>query len=118
MVGDDIFCTNPEILQEGINAKIGNSILIKLNQIGTVTETLETINLAYKNNYNCFISHRSGETEDTTISDLTVATGAGHLKTGSGCRGERVAKFNQLLRIEEELGSDSVFAGIKAFKNQ
>lgn len=118
LVGDDIFCTNPKILQEGIDEKIGNSVLIKLNQIGTVTETLETIELAYKNNYNCFISHRSGETEDTTISDLTVAVGAGHLKTGSGCRSERVAKFNQLLRIEEELGSHSHFAGIKAFKNE
>ena len=118
LVGDDIFCTNPAILQEGIIQKIGNSVLIKLNQIGTVTETLETIDLAYKNNYNCFISHRSGETEDTTIADLTVATGAGHLKTGSGCRGERIAKFNQLLRIEEELGNAATFAGIKAFKNQ
>ncbi len=118
LVGDDIFCTNPAILQEGINQRIGNSVLIKLNQIGTVTETLQTIDLAYKNNYNCFISHRSGETEDTTIADLTVATGAGHLKTGSGCRGERVAKFNQLLRIEEQLGRDASFAGIKAFKNQ
>lgn len=118
LVGDDIFCTNPAILQEGINQKIGNSVLIKLNQIGTVTETLETIDLAYKNNYNCFISHRSGETEDTTIADLTVAAGAGHLKTGSGCRGERIAKFNQLLRIEEELGKSATFAGIKAFKNQ
>jgi len=101
LVGDDIFCTNPKIVQEGINEKIGNSVLIKLNQIGTVTETLETIDLAFKNNYNCFVSHRSGETEDTTIADLTVATGAGHLKTGSGCRGERIAKFNQLLRIEQ-----------------
>lgn len=117
LVGDDIFCTNPSIVQEGINQKIANSVLIKLNQIGTVTETLQTIELAYKNNYNCFISHRSGETEDTTIADLTVATNAGHLKTGSGCRSERVSKFNQLLRIEEELGSAATFAGIKAFKN-
>ncbi len=117
LVGDDIFCTNPKILQEGINQKIGNSVLIKLNQIGTVSETLETIELAKKNNYNCFISHRSGETEDTTIADLTVAVGAGHLKTGSGCRSERVAKFNQLLRIEEELGFKAEFAGIEAFKN-
>jgi enolase len=116
LVGDDIFCTNPKILQQGIDKKIGNSVLIKLNQIGTVSETLQTIDLAYKNNYNCFISHRSGETEDTTIADLTVAVGAGHLKTGSGCRSERVAKFNQLLRIEEELGSNASFAGIKAFK--
>lgn len=117
LVGDDIFCTNPKILQEGINQKIGNSVLIKLNQIGTVSETLETIELAKKNNYNCFISHRSGETEDTTIADLTVAVGAGHLKTGSGCRSERIAKFNQLLRIEEELGNKAIFAGIKAFKS-
>lgn len=117
LVGDDIFCTNPIILQQGINQEIGNSVLIKLNQIGTVSETLKTIELAYANNYNCFISHRSGETEDTTIADLTVAVGAGHLKTGSGCRSERVAKFNQLLRIEEELGSDASFAGIKAFKH-
>jgi enolase len=118
LVGDDIFCTNPAILQEGIDQKIGNSVLIKLNQIGTVTETLQTIELAYQHNYNCFISHRSGETEDTTIADLTVAMNAGHLKTGSGCRGERIAKFNQLLRIEEELGNAATFAGIKAFKNK
>lgn len=118
LVGDDIFCTNPVILRKGIEQGIGNSVLIKLNQIGTVTETLETIALARQNGYNCFISHRSGETEDTTIADLTVASGAGHLKTGSGCRGERVAKFNRLLRIEEELGKNAVFAGIKTFKNQ
>jgi enolase len=118
LVGDDIFCTNPKILKEGIEKGIANSILIKLNQIGTVTETLQTINLAKKNNYNNFISHRSGETEDTTISDLVVATNAGHIKTGSGCRSERIAKFNQLIRIEEELGSNSSFAGIKAFKNK
>ena len=118
LVGDDIFCTNPAILQKGIDEKIGNAVLIKLNQIGTVTETLQTINLAYNNSYNCFISHRSGETEDTFIADLTVAVSAGHLKTGSGCRSERVSKFNQLLRIEEALGSSAVFAGIKTFKNQ
>lgn len=118
IVGDDIFCTNPNILKEGIEKKVANSILIKLNQIGTVTETLETINLAYANNYNCFVSHRSGETEDTTIADLTVAIGAGHLKTGSGCRSERIAKFNQLIRIEEELGSKCSFAGLKSFKNR
>lgn len=118
IVGDDIFCTNPNILKEGIEKKVANSILIKLNQIGTVTETLETINLAYANNYNCFVSHRSGETEDTTIADLTVAVGAGHLKTGSGCRSERIAKFNQLIRIEEELGSKCSFAGLKSFKNR
>jgi enolase len=118
LVGDDIFCTNPKILKEGIKKKVANSILIKLNQIGTVTETLETIDLAYQNNYNCFVSHRSGETEDTMISDLTVAVGAGHLKTGSGCRSERIAKFNQLIRIEEELGTNCSFAGLKAFKNK
>ncbi len=116
LVGDDIFCTNPKIFEEGIEAGIANSILIKLNQIGTVTETLQTIGLARRNNYNYFISHRSGETEDTTIADLTVATGAGHLKTGSGCRGERIAKFNRLLRIEEELGNNATFAGGETFK--
>ncbi len=118
LVGDDIFCTNPKILQEGIDEKIANSVLIKLNQIGTVTETLDTMALAAKNNYNCFVSHRSGETEDTTIADLTVSTNAGHLKTGSGCRSERIAKFNQLIRIEEELGKNSTFAGLKTFKNK
>jgi enolase len=118
LVGDDIFCTNPAILKKGIEQKVGNSVLIKLNQIGTVTETLETIDLAAKNDYNYFISHRSGETEDTTIADLTVATNAKHLKTGSGCRSERIAKFNQLIRIEEELGDASSFAGVKAFKNK
>ncbi len=118
IVGDDLFCTNPKILAEGIKAGIANSVLIKLNQIGTVTETLDTINLAVKNNYNCFISHRSGETEDTTIADLTVAVSAGHLKTGSGCRSERIAKFNRLLKIEKMLGNEAKFAGRKAFKNQ
>ncbi|HEX5154020.1 MAG TPA: phosphopyruvate hydratase [Parafilimonas sp.] len=118
LTGDDIFCTNPAIVQQGIDEGVANSVLIKLNQIGSVSETLQTINLAYKNNYNCFISHRSGETEDTFIADLTVAVNAGHLKTGSGCRSERVAKFNQLLRIEEELGNNTSFAGIKAFKNK
>jgi enolase len=117
LVGDDIFCTNPAILQKGIEEGVGNSILIKLNQIGTVTETLDTIELASKNNYNYFISHRSGETEDTTIADLTVAVGAGHLKTGSGCRSERIAKYNRLLRIEEHLGKQARFAGKRAFKN-
>ncbi|HZK07122.1 MAG TPA: phosphopyruvate hydratase [Bacteroidales bacterium] len=117
IVGDDIFCTNKKILAEGIEKGVANSILIKLNQIGTVTETLETIELAYKNSYNCFVSHRSGETIDSFISDLTVAVNAGHLKTGSGCRGERIEKFNQLMRIEHELGKTSRFAGIKAFKN-
>ena len=117
LVGDDLFCTNPAILKQGIEKGLANAVLIKLNQIGTVTETLDTIELAGKNNYNCFVSHRSGETEDTTIADLTVATGAGHLKTGSGCRSERIAKFNQLIRIEEQLGKQALFAGKKAFKN-
>jgi enolase len=115
LVGDDIFCTNPQILQEGIEKGIGNAILIKLNQIGTVTETLDTMQLAGRNNYRCFVSHRSGETEDTFIADLTVATGAGHIKTGSGSRSERVAKFNQFLRIEEKLKGTSRFAGRAAF---
>ncbi|MDI9337696.1 MAG: phosphopyruvate hydratase [Alphaproteobacteria bacterium] len=117
LVGDDIFCTNKSILLDGINKGVANSILIKLNQIGTVSETLETIDLAYKNSYNCFVSHRSGETIDSFIADLTVGINAGHLKTGSGCRGERIEKFNQLIRIENELGKSAVFAGLKAFKN-
>jgi enolase len=116
LVGDDIFCTNPEILAKGIAAGVGNAILIKLNQIGTVSETLDTVELAQRNDYNCFVSHRSGETEDTIVADLTVAIGAGHLKTGSGCRGERVAKFNRLLRIERQLGRTARFAGKAAFK--
>jgi enolase len=117
IVGDDIFCTNKSIVSEGIKKGVANSVLIKLNQIGTVTETLETIELAYKNSYNCFVSHRSGETVDSFISDLTVAVNAGHLKTGSGCRGERIEKFNQLMRIVHALGSASKFAGKQAFKN-
>lgn len=117
IVGDDIFCTNKAILKEGIEKGVGNSILIKLNQIGTVTETLETIEMAYRNSYNCFVSHRSGETVDSFIADLTVGVNAGHLKTGSGCRGERIEKFNQLMRIEHELGKASKFAGKQAFKN-
>ncbi len=117
IVGDDLFCTNKAILAKGIEKGVANSILIKLNQIGTLTETLETIELAYKNSYNCFVSHRSGETIDSFIADLTVGINAGHLKTGSGCRGERIEKFNQLMRIEYELGNASKFAGISAFKN-
>jgi len=118
IVGDDIFCTNKKILAEGIEKGVANSILIKLNQIGTVSETLETIEMAYRNSYNCFVSHRSGETIDSFISDLTVAVNAGHLKTGSGCRGERIEKFNQLMRIENELGTSASFAGKAAFKNR
>jgi enolase len=116
LVGDDVFCTNPRILQEGIDKGIANAVLIKLNQIGSVTETLDTMELAGKNHYRCFVSHRSGETEDTFIADLTVATGAGHIKTGSGCRSERIAKFNQFLRIEERLEGNSRFAGLSAFQ--
>ncbi|MBP8959106.1 MAG: phosphopyruvate hydratase [Bacteroidales bacterium] len=117
IVGDDLFCTNKAILAEGIKKGVANAILIKLNQIGTVTETLETIELAFKNGYNAFVSHRSGETSDSFIADLTVAVNAGHIKTGSGCRSERVEKFNQLMRIERQLGKSGKFAGIKAFKN-
>ena len=117
LVGDDLFCTNPRILRKGIEQGVANSVLIKLNQIGTVSETLQTMELAAASGYHCFISHRSGETEDTTIADLTVATGAGHLKTGSGCRSERIAKYNQLIRIEDELGEQARFAGKAAFKN-
>ncbi|MEX0267518.1 phosphopyruvate hydratase [Leptolyngbyaceae cyanobacterium UHCC 1019] len=115
LVGDDLFCTNAKILAEGIQAGIANSVLIKVNQIGTLTETLDTIELAQKNNYSYMVSHRSGESEDTTIADIAVATGAGQIKTGSGCRGERVSKFNQLLRIERQLGKAARFAGKSAF---
>ena len=111
LVGDDLFVTNATRLQKGIDLGVGNSILIKLNQIGTLTETLETIALATRNSYRSVISHRSGETEDTTIADLAVATCAGQIKTGSLCRSERVAKYNRLLRIEEELGDRAVYAG-------
>lgn len=117
LVGDDIFCTNKAILQEGIDKGVANSILIKLNQIGTVSETLETMELAKSNGYNCFVSHRSGETVDTFIADLTVGLNAGHIKTGSGCRGERVEKFNQFLRIEKQMGGTFSFAGKTTFKN-
>ncbi len=117
IVGDDLLCTNKAILQDAIDKKAANSILIKVNQIGTLTETLETIELARFNNYNCFVSHRSGETEDTTIADLAVAVSSGKIKTGSASRSERIAKFNQLIRIENELGEAAVFAGLKAFKN-
>ena len=104
LVGDDIFVTNPEFLGRGIEEDVGNAILIKLNQIGTVTETLETIEMARMNSYQSIISHRSGETEDTFIADLAVATNAGQIKTGSASRTDRVAKYNQLLRIESDLG--------------
>ncbi|MFH1810985.1 MAG: phosphopyruvate hydratase [Pseudomonadota bacterium] len=111
LVGDDLFVTNPKRLQQGIDQKVGNSILIKLNQIGTVTETLDCIELARRHGYSAIISHRSGETEDTTIADMAVGTGVGQIKTGSLCRTDRVCKYNQLLRIEEYLGSTARFAG-------
>ena len=116
LVGDDIFCTNAKILQRAIDRGVGNSILIKLNQIGTVSETLDCVRLAQRNGYGAYVSHRSGETEDTFIADLAVATGCGHIKTGSGCRGERIAKFNRLLRIEYQLGGAARFAGLAGFK--
>jgi enolase len=111
LVGDDIFVTNPAILRQGIERGVANSVLIKLNQIGTLTETLDTIALARDAGYRCVISHRSGETEDTFIADLAVATGVGQIKTGAPARSERVAKYNQLLRIEEELGDRAQYAG-------
>lgn len=115
LVGDDLFVTNSKILEEGIKKGVGNSILIKVNQIGTLTETLNAIEYAKRHSYTAVISHRSGETEDTTIADIAVATNAGQIKTGSLSRTDRVAKFNQLLRIEEELGDDAVYPGRKAF---
>jgi enolase len=115
IVGDDLFVTNSEILARGIEAEVANSILIKLNQIGTVTETLDCIEMALRAGYTCVVSHRSGETEDTTISDLAVALNLGQIKTGAPCRGERNAKYNQLLRIEEELGDDAQYAGEAVF---
>ncbi len=111
LVGDDLFVTNVQRISEGIRRGVCNSVLIKLNQIGTLSETLDAIDLARRNGYSAVISHRSGETEDTTIADFTVATGVGQIKTGSACRSERVAKYNQLLRIEEELGETGIFYG-------
>jgi enolase len=116
LVGDDLFVTNPEILQKGIDKGVANSILIKVNQIGTLTETLEAMRLAASANYTTMISHRSGETEDSFIADLAVATNAGQIKTGSASRTDRLAKYNQLLRIEQELGSAATYLGRKAFR--
>ncbi|MBN8587242.1 MAG: phosphopyruvate hydratase [Rhodothermia bacterium] len=116
LVGDDLFVTNSERLQMGIDNGSANAILVKLNQIGTLTETLEAIELAHKYKYTSIISHRSGETEDNFIADLAVATNAGQIKTGSGCRSDRLAKYNQLLRIEEKLGDAAVYPGMKAFR--
>ncbi|MBL0156401.1 MAG: phosphopyruvate hydratase [Bryobacterales bacterium] len=116
LVGDDLFVTNPEILAKGIATGTANSILIKVNQIGTLTETLEAMEMAFKANYTCMTSHRSGETEDAFIADLAVATGCGQIKTGSASRTDRMAKYNQLLRIEQELGAAAKYAGRTAFK--
>src|SRR5690606_36638734 len=115
LVGDDLFVTNPSIFREGIDSGTANAILIKVNQIGTLTETLEAIAMADKAGYAAVVSHRSGETEDTTIADIAVATTATQIKTGSLCRSDRVAKYNQLLRIEEALGAGARFAGRDAF---
>jgi len=116
IVGDDIFVTNPKRIEWGIKEKLANAVLIKLNQIGTLTETISAVELAYKNHWNCMISHRSGETEDTFIADLAVALNTGQIKTGAPARSERVAKFNQFLRIEEYLGSAAIFAGKSILK--
>jgi enolase len=116
LVGDDVFVTNPAIFRRGIDAGIANSILVKVNQIGTLTETLEAMQMAARAGYTAVVSHRSGETEDPFIADLVVATGAGQIKTGSASRTDRIAKYNQLLRIEERLGSAAQFLGRKAFR--
>ena len=117
IVGDDLFVTNPERLARGIELGAGNSVLVKLNQIGTLTETLSVIEMAKRAGYTAVVSHRSGETEDTTIADVAVATNAGQIKTGAPSRTDRVAKYNQLLRIEEELGLAAEFSGLNAFYN-
>jgi len=115
LVGDDLFVTNVERIQRGIDENAANAVLIKLNQIGTLTETVAAVRLAYGANWGAMVSHRSGETVDSFIADLTVALGTGHLKTGAPCRGERVEKYNQLMRIEEYLGESAVYAGRRAF---
>ena len=117
LVGDDLFVTNTQRLAEGIEKKVGNAILIKVNQIGTLTQTMEAIRMANRAGYTAIVSHRSGETEDTTIADIAVAVNAGQIKTGAPSRSDRVAKYNQLLRIEEELGDAAAFPGRKAFFN-
>ncbi|HRC12897.1 MAG TPA: phosphopyruvate hydratase, partial [Dermatophilaceae bacterium] len=113
--GDDLFVTNPERLQRGIDTATANALLVKVNQIGSLTETLDAVDLAHRSGYRCMMSHRSGETEDTTIADLAVATNCGQIKTGAPARSERVAKYNQLLRIEEELDDAAVYPGAGAF---
>jgi enolase len=115
LVGDDIFVTNPERLQLGIDRGVANSILVKVNQIGTLSETIEAVRLAQASGYTVVMSHRSGETEDATIADLAVALGTGQIKTGAPARSDRVAKYNQLLRIEEELGAKATYPGWDAF---
>ena len=116
LVGDDLFVTNIKRLQKGLDNKTANSILIKLNQIGTLTETLDAIELAKRNGYTAVVSHRSGETEDTTLADVAVATNAGQIKTGAPCRTDRVAKYNRLLNIENQLGAEAKYLGKKAFR--
>jgi enolase len=115
VVGDDLFVTNPERLSKGIELKAANALLVKVNQIGSLTETLEAVDLAHRNGFRCMMSHRSGETEDTTIADLAVALNTGQIKSGAPARGERVNKYNQLIRIEEGLGEAAVYAGASAF---
>jgi len=117
LVGDDLFVTNTKILQKGIDEGIANSILIKINQIGTLTETFAAIEMAKRANYTAVVSHRSGETEDATIADIAVGTNALQIKTGSMSRSDRIAKYNQLLRIEEDLGDTAVYPGVSAFYN-
>ena len=117
LVGDDLFVTNTERLSKGIDLGVTNSVLIKLNQIGTLSETLDTIKMANRAGYTAVVSHRSGETEDTTIADVSVAVNAGQIKTGAPSRTDRVAKYNQLLRIEDELGAAAYYPGMKAFFN-
>ena len=112
IVGDDLFVTNTRFLAKGIKQGVANSILVKLNQIGTLSETLDAIQMAHRAGYTAVISHRSGETEDTTIADLTVAVNAGQIKTGSACRTDRICKYNQLLRIEESLGREAIYGGL------
>ena len=114
-MGDDLFVTNPERLEDGIERGAANALLVKVNQIGTLSETLDAVTLAQSSGYRCMMSHRSGETEDTTIADLAVATDCGQIKTGAPARSDRVAKYNQLLRIEEELGDAAVYAGSSAY---
>ena len=118
LVGDDLFVTNPKILKEGIAAGVANSILIKVNQIGTLTETFEAMEIAKKAGYTSVVSHRSGESEDSTIADIVVAKNAGQIKTGAPARSDRVAKYNQLLRIEEIIGKSAKYLGVKAYANK